>query len=263
MQLSASETSKNLFTHRLSQCCLNRKIHRIRGPRMKLLKPTLGIAALGAVALSITLANEALSKYEEPPFKVIEKLGKNIEVREYRPRIAAEVTVDKEWDDALNSGFRILAGYIFGKNRSNQKVAMTAPVTAQKDSEAINDKSIKIAMTTPVTATRAEEPDAAAGWRIRFYMPAKYSLDTLPEPEDKRIKLKELPAESFAVIKFSGWSSQDSFTKHLEELKKKLSDSSKFKESGEPTNAFYNPPWTLPFLRRNEILIQVEQASES
>lgn len=230
---------------------------------MTLLKPTLGIAIFGAVALSITLANKASSKYEEPQFKVIEKLGKNIEIREYKPRIAAEVTVDKEWDDALNSGFRILAGYIFGKNRSNQKVAMTAPVTAQEDSEDLNGKSLRIAMTTPVTAARTEEPDASGGWKIRFYMPSKFSLDTLPEPEDKRIKLKELPAETFAVIRFSGWSNQDSFTKHLEELKKKLLDSSKFKESGQPTNAFYNPPWTLPFLRRNEILIPVEQSSES
>lgn len=227
---------------------------------MTLLKPTLGIALLGAVALSISLANEASSKYEEPQFKIIEKLGKNIEIREYSPRIAAEVTVDKEWDDALNTGFRILAGYIFGKNRSNQKVAMTAPVTAQEDSD---DKSVKIAMTAPVTAARTEEPDNADSWTIRFYMPSKYSLATLPEPEDKRIKLKELPAETFAVIRFSGWSSQDSFKSHLEELKKKLSASSKFKESGEPTNAFYNPPWTLPFLRRNEILIPVEQSSES
>ncbi len=230
---------------------------------MKLLRPTLGIAALGAVALSITLANEALSKYEEPRFKVIEKLGKNIEVREYRPRIAAEVTVDEEWDDALNTGFRILAGYIFGKNLSNQKVAMTAPVTSQEDSEDISEKSIKIAMTTPVTAARAEEAEAAAGWKIRFYMPSKYSLDTLPEPKDKRILLKELPAETFAVIKFSGWSSQDSFTKHRNELEKELSDSSKFKAAGQPVNAFYNPPWTLPFFRRNEILIPVEQSSES
>lgn len=227
---------------------------------MTLLKPTLGIAIFGAVALSITLANEAASKYEEPQFKVLEKLGKNIEIREYKPRIAAEVTVNKEWDDALNTGFRILAGYIFGKNRSNQKVAMTAPVTAQEDSD---EKSIKIAMTAPVTAARTEEPDNAESWRIRFYMPSKYSLATLPEPEDKRIKLKELPAETFAVIKFSGWSNQDSFAKHLQVLKKKLSDSSKFKESGEPTNAFYNPPWTLPFLRRNEILIPVEQSSQS
>jgi hypothetical protein len=114
-------------------------------------------------------------------------------------------------------------------------------------------------MTTPVTAARAEEADAAAGWKIRFYMPSKYSLDTLPEPKDKRILLKELPAETFAVIKFSGWSSQDSFTKHRDELEKELSDSSKFKAAGQPVNAFYNPPWTLPFLRRNEILIPVEK----
>lgn len=202
---------------------------------MTLLKPTLGIALLGAVALSISLANEASSKYEEPQFKIIEKLGKNIEVREYRPRIAAQVTVDKEWDDALNTGFKILAGYIFGKNRSNQKVAMTAPVTAQEDSL---DKSVKIAMTAPVTAARTEEPDNADSWTIRFYMPSKYSLATLPEPEDKRIKLKELPAETFAVIRFSGWSSQDSFKSHLEELKKSFQLVLNLKNPASPLTPF-------------------------
>ena len=225
---------------------------------MKLLKPTLAIALVCAGALSVSLAKEALSKYEEPEYTVAEQLGKKAEIRKYAPRIAAEVLVDKEWDDALNAGFRILAGYIFGKNEASEKVAMTAPVSAQASR---SQQSEKIAMTTPVTATKLETSEAESEWKIRFYMPSKYSLDTLPKPTDSRVKIQELPGETYAVIKFSGRSTQKSFSKHLKELESSIAEQGHYKVVGQPINAFYNPPWTLPFMRRNEVLLPIEKIS--
>ena len=201
--------------------------------RLSLLVLTCACASLLAVS------NEALAKYEEPVFSVLEKDGA-FEIRDYPEVISAEVTVPGSAKTAANDAFRIIGGYIFGKNVSKKKIAMTVPVTEKVSSE-------KIAMTVPVTTDEQEK-----SMTMRFFMPASYTLETLPEPLDKRIKFVTLAKARYAVVRFSGVGSEQNCQQH----EKLLQDFMKKKDlrSGErPVRAFYNAPWTLPFLRRNEI----------
>ncbi len=201
------------------------------------------ILAAGIGTVAFIAGQEALAKYEEPAYTVSEKEG-NIEIREYPSVIAAQVQVVGTGKEAANQAFKILAGYIFGKNIRKDKIAMTVPVTESKVSE-------KIAMTIPVTTLNTQ-----GEMLMSFYMPAKYSLSDLPEAIDKRIQFKKIEPRKFAVIKFSGPANEESMKKHEDELRAYL----KTKGSaitGEPLRAFYNPPWTLPFMRRNEVWIQL------
>lgn len=199
--------------------------------------PLLALAL--ASAGTFVIANDALAKYEEPSYSTSEKDG-NFEIRDYPSVIAAEVEVSGSGESAANNAFKIIAGYIFGKNVSKTKVAMTVPVTEKISSE-------KIAMTIPVVTDKKQQ-----NMIMRFYMPSKYTLETLPEPNDKRIKLIKLPSARYAVIRFSGFGSEKSCVHH----EKLLNDFVKNKNlvaSEAMVRAFYNPPWTLPFMRRNEI----------
>lgn len=162
--------------------------------------------------------------------------------------IVAETTTTGERYAAINDGFRILAAYIFGENKVEQKIAMTAPVTQQADA-----KGQKIAMTAPVTQEASAKPNE---WTIRFVMPASYTLATLPRPNDKRIKILEIPAFKAVVIQFSGFNMDNNLKKHEAELMAWIKKSN-IKVSGNPTYAFYNPPWTPPFMKRNEIIIKI------
>ncbi len=207
------------------------------------MRKAMAITALAATAVvGLAIYADAKQKYEEPQYEVVDSFANNIEIRQYGSRIAAEVVVPGQLDAARSKGFRILAGYIFGNNRSNSKVSMTAPVMAEKDSE-------KIPMTSPVTA----ESDGG-NWRIRFFMPSSYTKDSLPAPVDDRIVLVTLPAQRFAAIRFAGSWSKDNFDTQAEELIKFLSRKG-IASTGEIMKAHYNPPWTPSFLRRNEILI--------
>ena len=180
---------------------------------------------------------------EEPPFTVERRLG-DVEIRRYGPRIAAETTVDADEDAARNEGFRRLARYIFGGNTSKTKIAMTAPV-AQQQGE-------KIAMTAPVAAQR----DAADQWVIRFFMPADRTLDSLPIPEDDRVRLVNDAPERVAVLGFSGIPSPTSVAARTKELLTTLRANS-LEPAGEPLAWFYDPPWTIPFRRRNEVVVSL------
>jgi effector-binding domain-containing protein len=204
------------------------------------------LAAAGLGAIGLGFGQEVLAKYEEPAFEVLQKSG-DIEIRQYPSVIAAEVTVSGTRDEAANKAFRILAGYIFGKNVSRDKVAMTVPVTEQKSTE-------KIAMTVPVTSVKADDEMI-----MRFYMPSKYTLESLPEAVDKRIKFLKLPAVRYAVIRFSGFASEGNIESH----ESKLRDYLKHKDiapHGQAVRAFYNPPWTLPFMRRNEVWLPLDSS---
>ncbi len=129
---------------------------------------------------------------EEPPFKLVVEDGP-FSVRDYPALVVAEVSVAGDQNEAANAGFRLLAGYIFGGNSPGQRIAMTAPVVqAPREGE-------KIAMTAPVTQT-----SEAGRWTVRFTMPAGYTLQTLPKPNDPRVKLLELPPSRMAVVRFSG-----------------------------------------------------------
>lgn len=184
---------------------------------------------------------------EEPPFTVERSLG-DVEIRRYDSRIAAETTIDADEEKARNEGFRRLAGYIFGGNTSKTKIAMTAPVSQQP--------SEKIAMTAPVAAQRADGGE----WVIRFFMPSEHSMDTLPTPADDRVRLVKVPAERVAVLKFSGTASLEALATRTDELLNTLRDND-IKTKGTPFTWFYDPPWTLPFRRRNEVVVSLGKAA--
>lgn len=182
------------------------------------------------------------SNVETPNYSVSSK-SDNLEIREYGPTIVAEATVEGERDKAIQRGFRIIADYIFGNNLSSAKVAMTAPVTQQS--------SEKIAMTAPVI-----QQASGKSWNVRFVMPSKYTMETLPKPVNSKVALIEVPATRFAVIRFPGFAGQDSLDEHEAELRAFMAERG-LTATSEPQYAFYNAPWTLPFMRRNEVMIEV------
>jgi effector-binding domain-containing protein len=187
-------------------------------------------------------------KTPEPSWTLIKKEG-NIEVRDYNAMIAAEVTTTGARYEAINAGFRILAGYIFGGNTAQEKIAMTAPVIQ----EANDSQSVKIAMTAPVMQEISENHNE---WKVRFIMPPEYTLASLPIANDSHIKFLEMPACRTAVIRFSGFNTDSNLNKHLTILMNWLNKNN-IAPIGQPTYAFYNPPWTLPFLKRNEVIIKM------
>jgi hypothetical protein len=183
----------------------------------------------------------------EPDFTVERRLG-GVEIRQYGPRIAAETTIDADEEKARSEGFRRLAGYIFGGNTTKTKIAMTAPVSQQQ--------SEKIAMTAPVAAQRADSGE----WVIRFFMPAEHSMDTLPTPKDDRVRLVTVPAERVAVLRFSGIASLEALATRTDELLNTLRTND-IKTKSTPFSWFYDPPWTLPFRRRNEVVVSLGKAA--
>lgn len=184
-----------------------------------------------------------MGKIEIPDYKVVKADG-NIELRDYAPIIVAEVNVQGERKEAIRKGFRILADYIFGNNTLSTGIKMTAPVTQE-----VNQT---IAMTAPVM----EQKDTT-GWKIRFVMPKKYSLENIPKPNNKSVILSQIPSRRFAVIRFSGFANDVKIKDQTKRLEYYINNE-KLKKIGQSVLAFYNPPWTLPFLRRNEVMIQVE-----
>jgi len=180
---------------------------------------------------------------EEPSFTVDRHVG-GVEIRNYGPRVAAQTTIEADEEAARSEGFRRLARYIFGGNTAKAKIAMTAPV-AQKQSE-------KIAMTAPVATARG----AAGEWVIRFFMPSEHSLESLPVPNDERVQLVGVPAETVAVLRYSGTATLDAIASHTDQLLKTLRDNG-FTTDGEPFSWFYDPPWTIPFRRRNEVAVKL------
>jgi hypothetical protein len=196
-----------------------------------------GLAGLGTITWSAVASN-----VETPDYMVSSKSG-NLEIREYGPTIVAEATVEGERDQAIRRGFRIIADYIFGNNLSSTKVAMTAPV--------IQQSSEKVAMTAPVI-----QQAKGTSWNVRFVMPSKYTIETLPKPVNPQVALIEVPATRFAVIRFSGFAGQVSLDKQEALLRAFMAERSLVAASL-PQYAYYNAPWTLPFMRRNEIMIEI------
>ena len=162
---------------------------------------------------------------EEPVYEV-EKAweAEQIEIRAYAPRVMAVTGMDEDSD----SGFRVLAGYIFGGNAEEQKIAMTAPV----------------------------QQSMAGEKEMAFMMPAEYALEDLPEPEDQRVSFRKAPAYTAAVLQFSGWASAEKADEKWQQLRRFLI-AEDIDITGQPTLNQYNPPWTLPFMRRNEIIVPV------
>ena len=198
------------------------------------------------------LSTGNLMATEEPKFESLRKED-NIEIRRYVPVIVAETTVDGDMDTASSRGFQLIAGYIFG---NNERIAMTAPVVAEAQNSAE-----KIAMTTPVSIEPQNAEDSkmagAQRWRIHFVMPSQYTLATLPKPLNPQVQLREIPAKTFATLTYSGINMESTVQEKTDQLLNWLK-TQKIETIGKPQLARYNPPWTLPFLRRNEILQEIK-----
>jgi hypothetical protein len=206
-----------------------------------------------AVFLFGILIVSAAMATEEPKYLVLEK-SEPFELRAYAPRIVAEVKVEGDLDSASSQGFRLIAAYIFGKNQVTEKIAMTVPVGIEPSDE---NKSSKIAMTVPVSIEGAKSFESASNqWTVSFVMPSEYTLATLPKPLNSQVKIREVPAEKRAVILFSGFNSAEK-TQAKTQLLQDWIKTKNLKVTGDPQFARYNPPWSLPFMRRNEVMIQV------
>lgn len=180
---------------------------------------------------------------EEAAYQVMNADG-IFELRRYEPQILAETIVDSSLEDAGNKAFRTLFQYISGENSSRSGIAMTAPVAQSAAGE-------KIAMTAPVGQQRS-----AGKWAVSFTMPAKFSLETLPLPRDPAINIRQVPARTVAAVRYSGGWSEERYLEFKEKLESWIRGRG-LEVTGEPVWARYNPPFTLWFLRRNEILIPV------
>lgn len=164
---------------------------------------------------------------EEPNWALVDTLDE-VELRDYEPTIRAVTRLDHAGQST--SGFQRLAGFIFGGNETGEKIAMTAPVEETLDSD------------QPVMA---------------FTMPANYSMEDLPAPEDESVELQTMPGRTMAAIRFSGWATGGKVNRKTEALLQTLAQHG-IETIGEPSLNQYNPPWTPPFLRRNEIMVEVQ-----
>ncbi|WP_339085709.1 heme-binding protein [Hyphomicrobium sp. ghe19] len=169
-----------------------------------------------------------MSDVEQPKFTTLLAEGP-IEIRKYAPQVAAEVTVTGERSAAIRNGFRIIAAYIFGANKPHTKIAMTAPVLQLGN---------------------------GAHWTVRFIMPAEWTTETLPEPSDARVRLVPVQERRMLAIRFSGRATDALISTKIAELRE-FALKHKLDLRGDPVLAFYNPPWTLPFLRRNEVMFEL------
>ncbi len=170
---------------------------------------------------------------EQPRFRPLARIGP-VQVRQYGARIAAEVSLPGEETAARGRGFRLLAGYIFGANHGRRHIAMTAPVSQMR------------------------EPGEAAAWRIRFFMPAQAVRESLPAPADPAVRIVTVPAQTLAVLRFAGVPRPAAVAAARQALLAALA-SSAWAPAGEPAAWFYDPPWTIPSLRRNEVAVPVER----
>jgi hypothetical protein len=178
---------------------------------------------------------------EEPKYKIL-RTDEDIEVRQYEPQLIAQTVVDGDMDQASNKGFRLIADFIFGNNEApnssgSAKIAMTAPVVVepQKNASAMQD---------------------ASQWRINFVMPSQYNLGNIPKPKNSAVELKQIPSKVFVVLSYSGFN----FTSKVEQKTQDALNWSQqhgYKIIGTPQLARYDPPWTLPMFRRNEIMIEI------
>lgn len=193
----------------------------------------------------VTLAGGSAMATEEPKFTADRQEGA-FEVRSYPALVAAQVSVTGTQDEAARAGFKLLAAYIFGGNTQRQSIAMTAPVVQSQPG------SQTIAMTAPVI--QSATPGGAEGWTVRFIMPSEFTLDTLPTPNNAQVQLLELPPARYAVVTFSGLANEGDVAKRTAELTTFIGHNG-LRASGPPALARYNPPWTLWFMRRNEVQI--------
>lgn len=202
------------------------------------------------LASLVVLATTAMAVFvfviqnvETPNYEVV-RTDSAFEIRQYPALIVAEVTRTGDRKAALSAGFSPLAGYIFAKERAGDRVAMTAPVVQQSDEQ--------IAMTVPVTQAETDSGE----WRVRFIMPAAYTVQTLPQPGDADVQLREVPPQRIAAVRFSGRATDELIAEQERALRAWM-DEQNLSAINAPTYAYYNDPFTPGFLRRNEVLIEI------
>jgi len=190
---------------------------------------------------------------EKPAYEVVSR-PKGYEVRDYPPTIVAEVTLEGEYKETMYGGFRQVADYIFGNNevvlpeeQGSEKIAMTSPVLQKEEFS-----SEKIAMTSPVL----QEKEEGSSYTVSFIMPSEYTLESLPKPKNENVQLRSVPSKRYAVLRFGGYATERRVEKKRRKLKE-LMERDNLRSLGETTVAQYNPPWTPPYMRRNEIFIEV------
>lgn len=205
-----------------------------------------GLASLASAGCSVF----GISDVEQPRYQVVLSEGDR-EVRRYEGYLVAKTTVEGPFRRAQGEAFRILAGYIFGANEARREFAMTAPVT-----QAPAPAGERMAMTAPVTQT--PEGDA---WTMAFMMPSEYTLDTLPTPSDPRVRFESVPPKLVGAIRYAWGAGEERNRAKARELIDWLADGGDYIPVSAPRFAGYNPPWTLPFLRRNEMLVDLEPAA--
>ncbi|MFC5929904.1 heme-binding protein [Cryobacterium melibiosiphilum] len=194
---------------------------------------------------------------EQQPYRVVREFD-DFELREYPAHLLAEVVTDGPFTDAGNRAFRPLFAYISGQNQSSQKVAMTAPVV-QAD---VAGGSEKIAMTAPVVqqaVQNAADAASAERYRVAFVLPEGMTIDTAPRPTGPEVTLRTVPASTVGAIRFSGRWTETSFQEHLDRLAAAVGAAG-FTIVGPPRYARFDPPFKPWFLRRNEVLLDVEPA---
>ena len=197
------------------------------------------------LALAFTFLGSPAMAIEEPAYDVLLET-KHYEVRRYASYIVAEVDVDDDFKRAGNSAFRVLAGYIFGDNEPQQKMQMTAPVESRE--------GVRMNMTAPVTS---QSKDGDGVFTYSFVMERKYTMDTLPKPTNRDIRLVERPERIMAVHRYSGTWSEKRYEEHEKILLDALA-TDRVKTRAAPVFARYNAPFTPWFLRRNEIMVEIE-----
>jgi hypothetical protein len=198
---------------------------------------------LFCLSFALLFATSDAQGYEQPAYEIIADRD-GYEIRAYAPYLVAETTVPGDMDEAGSQAFRILAGYIFG---NNVKAGFTAGPDAP--SEAMN-------MTIPVTSFPVRSDTEQAQQTFQFVLERSYSMQTLPRPTDERVNIRQLPAQKLAVLRYSGRTTEKNFAKHKSELLRFLQRDG-IETDGQARAAVYNGPFTLPFMRRNEVLIPV------
>lgn len=201
-----------------------------------------------ATAVIIIGAMDAMA-IEEAMYNVLKK-DDIFELRDYAPHILAETVVEGDLEQAGNKAFRRLFRYISGENVARDHVAMTTPVSQEPRGQ-------KIKMTAPVGQQRVQDK-----WAVSFMMPASYTLETLPKPEDPQITLRQVPSRRMAAVRYSGLWSEKNYLRHKVQLESWIRESG-LTIVGDPVWARYNSPLSLWFLRRNEILIPVAGGTEN
>ena len=205
----------------------------------------IALLVVSGVALAWKKSQSSRESLEQPDY-TIAATYQDMELRAYAPRIQAQVTVEGAREDATNTGFRILAGYIFGGNTGQEKIAMTAPVSTSADT------SEKIAMTAPVSTQSVDQ-----GYTVSFKMPYKWTLDTLPVPDDDRIQLVEVPGYQAAVRSFSGRVNPKKIDAQGEKLRASM-QAQGLSPQGQVMVSQFDPPWIPFFMRKNEVELRVE-----